>query len=78
MQFDMFTQFLINLVNLASQLALFIQAGLLAYQHQLAVGAVVTIYSLGGSTFSGLTLLSFSLTTLKSVKPIFKKFGAAA
>lgn len=78
MQFDMFTQFLINLVNLASQLALLIQAGLLAYQHQLAVGAVVTIYSLGGSTFSGLTLLSFSLTTLKSVKPIFKKFGAAA
>ncbi|MDE3316499.1 ABC transporter ATP-binding protein [Lacticaseibacillus zeae] len=77
-QFNMATQFLINLVNLGSQLFLLIQAGLLAYNHIIPVGAVVTIHSVAGTTFSGLTLMSFALTTVKSVAPIFDKFAKAA
>lgn len=76
-RFDMFTQFVINVVNLTAQLALLVQAGLLAYRHAIPVGAVITIASLSGTAFSGLTLLSFGLTTVKSVKPIFAKFAQA-
>lgn len=76
-QFNMATQFLINLVNLGSQLFLLIQAGLLAYNRVIPVGAVVTIHSVAGTTFSGLTLMSFALTTVKSVAPIFDKFAKA-
>ena len=76
-QFNMATQFLINLVNLGSQLFLLIQAGLLAYNRVIPVGAVVTIHSVAGTTFSGLTLMSFALTTFKSVAPIFDKFAKA-
>lgn len=75
MRFDMFTQFAINVVNLTAQVTLLIQAGLLAYNHQIPIGAVLTIHNLAGSTFSGFTLLSFALTTVKSIKPIFEKFA---
>ena len=76
-QFNMATQFLINLVNLGSQLFLLIQAGLLAYNRVIPVGAVVTIHSVAGTTFSGLTLMSFALTTVKSIAPICDKFAKA-
>lgn len=76
-QFNMATQFLINIVNLGSQLFLLVQAGFLAYHHVIPIGAVVTIHSVAGTTFSGLTLMSFALTTVKSVKPIFQKFEKA-
>jgi ATP-binding cassette subfamily B protein len=76
-QFDMLTQFAINVVNLAAQVTLLVQAGLLAYNRLIPIGAVLTIHNLAGSTFSGLTLMSFALTTIKSVKPILEKFAAA-
>jgi ATP-binding cassette subfamily B protein len=77
MKFDMLTQFVINVVNLAAQIILLVQAGLLAYHHLIPIGAVITIHNLSGTTFSGLTLMSFALTTVKSVKPIFDKFAHA-
>lgn len=77
MKFDMLTQFIINVVNLAAQITLLVQAGLLAYHHLIPIGAVITIHNLSGSTFSGLTLMSFALTTVKSVRPILDKFTKA-
>ena len=74
---NMATQFLINFGESRQSTFPADPSRLLAYNRVIPVGAVVTIHSVAGTTFSGLTLMSFALTTVKSVAPIFDKFAKA-
>lgn len=70
-----FSGALINLVSIASQIILTVETGYLAFQRQLPIGAILIVGSMAGQVFSGLTNISFQLTAIRAVQPIFDKYN---
>ncbi|MDF7639632.1 ABC transporter ATP-binding protein [Lactobacillus sp. ESL0791] len=68
---------LVNIISLLAQASLTIQAGILAYQHQLPIGAILIVGSMAGNIFGSLTMVSYCLTWIRSVQAVFEKYHIA-
>lgn len=65
---------LTNLISVCAQITLTFESGYLAFHQQIPIGGILIVESMSGKVFGGLTTISFLLTNMRAVQPIFDKY----